>query len=55
MRKPDVERPLGRPRLRWVDDIKVNFIELGCESVDWFNLYSPCVLPSRTLTPKRCI
>lgn len=38
VRKPDVERPLGRPRLRWVDNITVNFKELGCESMDWFNV-----------------
>jgi hypothetical protein len=38
VRKPDVERPLGRPRLRWVNNIKVNFKELGCEGVDLFNV-----------------
>ena len=38
VRKPDVERPHGKPRLRWVDDIKMNFKELGCEDVDWFNV-----------------
>jgi hypothetical protein len=38
VREPDVGRPLGRPRRRWVDDIKVNSKELGCEGVDWFNV-----------------
>jgi hypothetical protein len=38
VRKPDVERPLGRPRRRWVYNIKVNFKELGCEGMDWFNM-----------------
>ena len=38
MRKPDVERPHGRPRFRWMDNIKVNFKELGYEGVDWFKV-----------------
>jgi len=27
--KPEVKRPLGRPRHRWEDNIKMNFIEIG--------------------------
>jgi hypothetical protein len=27
--KPDGKRPLGRPRRRWVDDIKLDFGEIG--------------------------
>jgi hypothetical protein len=38
VRKFDVERPLGRPRRRWIDNIKVNFKELGCEGVNWFHV-----------------
>jgi hypothetical protein len=38
VRKFDVERPLERPRLRWMDNIKMNFKELGCEGVDWFHV-----------------
>lgn len=38
VRKPDVERPFGRPRLRRVDNTKINFIELGYEGVDWFDV-----------------
>jgi hypothetical protein len=36
--KPEGERPLGRPRRRWVDNIKMEFLEIGCGSVDWISL-----------------
>jgi len=29
------KRPLGRPRRRWVDNIRMNFQEVGCGYVDW--------------------
>jgi hypothetical protein len=29
VRKPEVKRPLGRPRRRWVDIINVDRIEIG--------------------------
>ena len=29
---------LGRPRSRWEDNIKLNFQEVGCESMDWIEL-----------------
>jgi hypothetical protein len=32
--KPKGKRPLGRPRHRWEDNIKINLEERGCESVD---------------------
>jgi hypothetical protein len=32
------KRPLGRPRLRWEDNIKMNIQELGCGSMDWIAL-----------------
>ena len=28
--KPERKRPLGRPRLRWEDDIKMYLQEVGC-------------------------
>jgi hypothetical protein len=28
--KPEVKRPLGRPRLRWEDTMKMDFQEVGC-------------------------
>jgi hypothetical protein len=30
MGKPEVKRPLGRPRCRWEDNIKMDFQEVGC-------------------------
>jgi hypothetical protein len=36
--KPEVKRPLGRPRRRWVDDIKIDLGEVGWGDVDWIGL-----------------
>jgi hypothetical protein len=33
--KPECTRPLGRPRHRWKDNIKMNFREVGCGNMDW--------------------
>jgi hypothetical protein len=33
--KPEGKRPLGRPRRRWVDDIKMHLRETEFEGVDW--------------------
>jgi hypothetical protein len=33
--KPEGKRPLGRPRRRWVDNIKMNIREIGWDGVDW--------------------
>jgi hypothetical protein len=30
VRKPEGKRPLGRPRLRWDDNIKMDLQEVGC-------------------------
>ena len=30
--------PLGRPRRRWVDNIRMDLQELGCEYMDWIGL-----------------
>ena len=38
MVKAEGTRPLGRPRRRWEDNIKVNLRELKCEGMDWFCL-----------------
>ena len=32
------ERPLGRPRRRWVDNIRIDLQEVGCGYVDWIGL-----------------
>jgi hypothetical protein len=36
--KPERKRPLGRPRRRWVDNIKMDLREVGWGDVDWFGL-----------------
>jgi len=32
------KRPLGRPRRRWDDNIKMDFQEVGCGGVAWIDL-----------------
>jgi hypothetical protein len=36
--KPEGKRPLGRPRHRWVDYIKMDLREMGWNGMDWFDL-----------------
>jgi hypothetical protein len=36
--KPEGKRPLGRPRRRWVDNIKMNLREIGWDGMDWTDL-----------------
>jgi hypothetical protein len=36
--KPEGRRPLGRPRHRWEDNIKMDLTETGSGDVDWFHL-----------------
>jgi hypothetical protein len=36
--KPEGKRPLGRPRCRWVDNIKIDLREIGWDGVDWIDL-----------------
>ena len=35
---PEGKRPLGRPRRRWEDNIKMDLQEVGCGGLDWFEL-----------------
>jgi len=32
--KPEGKGPIGRPRRRWEDNIKMNHQEVGCECMD---------------------
>jgi hypothetical protein len=32
--KPEGKRPLGRPRRRWVDNIKIDITEIGSSGLD---------------------
>jgi hypothetical protein len=36
--KPEVKKPLGRPRCRWVDNIRMDLGEVGWGDVDWIGL-----------------
>jgi hypothetical protein len=36
--KPEGKTPLGRPRRRWVDNIKIEIKELGWDGIDWIDL-----------------
>jgi hypothetical protein len=36
--KPEGKRPLGRPRRRWVDNIRMDLVEVGWGAVDWVHL-----------------
>jgi hypothetical protein len=38
MGKPEGKRPLGRPRRRWKDEIRMDLREIGWGSVDWTQL-----------------
>jgi hypothetical protein len=38
VRKPAGKRSLGRPRRRWVDNIKINLTQKECENVVWIHL-----------------
>jgi hypothetical protein len=39
--KPEGKRPLGRPRHRWMDNIKMDLLEIGLNVVDWIGLPPP--------------
>jgi hypothetical protein len=36
--QPEGKRPIGRPRRRWVDNIRMDLGELGSSDVDWIGL-----------------
>jgi hypothetical protein len=38
VRKPEVRRPLRRPRFRWVHNIKMDVREIGWDGMDWNDL-----------------
>jgi hypothetical protein len=37
--KPEGKRPLGRPRRRWEDGIRMDLGEIGLGAVDWIRLF----------------
>jgi len=38
VRKPEGKRPLGRPRHKWKDNIKIGLMEVECGDMDWIEL-----------------
>jgi len=36
--KSEGKRPLGRPRRKWEDNIKIDLQEVGCGDMDWIDL-----------------
>jgi hypothetical protein len=36
--KPEGRRPLARPRSRWLDNIRLDLLEVGWGNVDWIGL-----------------
>jgi hypothetical protein len=36
--KPEEKRPLGRPRRRWVENVKMALGEIGWDVLDWIEL-----------------
>jgi hypothetical protein len=36
--KPEGKRPLGRPRRKWIDNNKVDLLEIGLRVVDWIGM-----------------
>jgi hypothetical protein len=36
--KPERKRPLRRPRHRWVDNIKIDIVQIGLGDLDWIGL-----------------
>jgi hypothetical protein len=36
--KREDKKPLGRPRRRWMNNIKIDLTEIGRDGIDWINL-----------------
>jgi hypothetical protein len=36
--KPEGRRPLGKPRRMWLDNIRMDLVEVGLGDVDWIGL-----------------
>jgi hypothetical protein len=39
--KPEGKRPPGRPRRRWVENIKMDLREIGWDGMDWIDVAQP--------------
>jgi hypothetical protein len=36
--KPEGRRPLGKPKRKWLDKIRMDLVEMGWSDVDWIGL-----------------
>jgi hypothetical protein len=36
--KPEGKKPLGRPKHRWEDNMKMDLQEAGCQGMDWIDV-----------------
>jgi hypothetical protein len=53
--KPEGKRPLGRPRHRWIDNIKMDLLEIGLGGVDWIGqVESYCECSNEPLNSIKC-
>jgi hypothetical protein len=58
--KPKGKKPLGRPICRWIDNIKIDLLEIGLSVVDWIGLaqdryrYSSCEHGNETSGSIKC-
>ena len=39
MERPEEGRPLGRPRDRWQDNVKMDLSEVGCDAANWMDFF----------------
>ena len=53
VRKPESKRPLGRPRRRWEDNIKMDLREVDCDPGDWIDLADQWQAYARRVTNLR--
>jgi hypothetical protein len=42
--RPEGKRPMGRPRHRWEDNIKMELTEIGIDGANWIQLAQSIVL-----------
>jgi hypothetical protein len=51
--KPEGKRPLGRPRRRWMNNIKMDLLEIGLNVLDWNGVHSALVRVNEELLERK--
>jgi len=54
VRNPEGKRPLGRPRRRWVNNIRMDLQDVGCGYMDWIALALPRTSKVKTADNFHC-